>query len=279
MVVLFLAAIMMIATGVVTYWQTTNATYRIPSDSIYLTLGPRENGKEQIRIEDDFRFIVYLDQNRINILGSVFFADKLDLHYFDFYIPFVVTRVQNSVYTEGTPNYYVDPVRGTSSLITVTLTGVEKAHHINFDIYVKELTAIEKMGEKTVILTFGYPNSEQFQSLSKYVGERMVEIPMLIPLKVTVGADKDSFFSSDTFPDPDVEYLVEDHRFATWLISYSGPLSNFYRSIHCTVDNPKMLQQRDSHRFASSLLISIGAAVLIAVAVNSLMLLLKPRNP
>jgi len=266
-------SLILIGGGIAAYWQTFATTSSVPPDSIYLATG-LEGGRETIRTMSEFRFIAYAAESRIQIILSGQYSSGSKLHHFYFYLPFVVTFVRGQTYSDQidiATKYYLDTVDGRCTLVIADISGKEDiwGFQIAFNIYVKELAAVRRMGEQTVILTFGFPSSDRYWSLVGSVEENMVEISVLFPLSVTVGAGRSSFFLPSTYPDPDVEYLTEDYRFATWLLNFSGPLSSYYRSIHCTVGDSEMSKLRELYIFVSGLLIPTGVS-LFGLAARSL---------
>jgi hypothetical protein len=187
------------------------------------------------------------------------------IHYFDFYLPFVVREVHNESSTMrlGT-TVHNDTVDGTCSLVHANVYAEPGLHNFRFDIRVQELAAVKSFGEDRIILTFGYPaTSERFRSLEHYIPEGSVGISDLTPFAVTIAVDERHFFSSNTYPPPDVEFLTSPSRIATWLIQFSGPLSNYYRSVDCTVTMPLYLQMRPFLILISGALMSLGFTILV----------------
>ena len=276
--ILSVLAASLIVSGFLLFYHIAMPSYNIPSDSILITVGPLDGDEKSIRLYD-FRFIAYVNERRIKVWGYASFANDKSNNYLDIYLPFVVVSMRSGTYSDMTVSYYKDTVDGTCSLTHVTFPiNVSFYQHIvDLDIYVRDLVATRSLGEDTIILTFGWPHSTQFQSLSKYLGQRGVEVAKLTALPVTVGVDKDYFFS-ETFPDPDVEYLTKDSRFATWLIEFSGRLAGFYRSIHCTARNPITMQLREALVLVSGAIISVGVSMFLDVAIGRYALDLKPKQ-
>lgn len=266
-----LLTIGLILIGVFAYRSTVISAYRIPPDPIYLAVGPPERVETGIKLFE-FRFIAYAYENRITICTYVDFVNASKPHYFDFYLPFEVVAVSVRYnWTMITSDYHKDTVDGACSLVRANTSEAEpsmlsKRDYVYLDIYVQQLSAIERIGEKTIILSFGHPgSSDRFNSMKGYFRQPSVELSTLIPLQVTVGADKDSFFSSETSPAPDVQFLRSEPCFATWRIEFSGPLAGYYRSIYCTAKNTKLLEMRELRVFASGILISVGVSLLVEV--------------
>jgi len=67
-----------------------------------------------------------------------------------------------------------------------------------------------------------------------------------------------------TYPPPAVLYLTAQHRIATWLVDFSGPLSNYYRSIDCTVTHVSESQTRQLLVFLSGILVGSGVSIFCA---------------
>jgi len=127
------------------------------------------------------------------------------------------------------------------------------------------------MGEETIILTFGYPGgSSRFHAVESYLGTDAKDLSSLTPFKVTVGIERDSFFLPETYPDPEVQFLTEDQRYATWIIEFSRPLSNYYRSIHCTAMSIEDVRIRDTLLVLSVLIITLGASLFVNSVVRRL---------
>lgn len=55
------------------YLWTAHTEYNVPSDPIYMTIGPTETQPGSIS-RSYFRFIAYLDDNRIGVYGSLYSA-------------------------------------------------------------------------------------------------------------------------------------------------------------------------------------------------------------
>jgi hypothetical protein len=124
--------------------------------------------------------------------------------------------------------------------------------------------AVVELGQERIILTFGSAeSSHRLISMYQYRGKQPMDISRLAPFIVQLYADKTRFFSSDCYPPPGVEYLTDQHRIASWYIDFTGPLSNFYRSIDCTIVEPGGLQLRQFLIFLSGAVVAVGADILL----------------
>ena len=261
---LVLSLLLLLLSPAVYLIATTPFHENIPPDPIYLSVGARLKENDVIQIQQ-FRFWVDLANDTIEIDGSVGFFTASRIRYFDFYLPFVVHEVYNESSTmRFDTTIYRDTVDGTCSLVHADIYAEAALHNFRFRIYVQELTAVKSFGEDRIILTFGYPSmSERFRSLEHHIPEGSVGISDLTPLTVTIVVGEQYFFSSNTYPPPDVEYLTSPSRIATWLIQFSGPLSGYYRSVDCTVTMPLYLQLRPFLILISGALMSLGFTILV----------------
>jgi hypothetical protein len=237
--------------------------YHIPQDPIYLTVGPILREDDRVKITQ-FRFIANISRGTIEISGEAEFSIQSQHQYFEFYLPFRVQNVLN--YSPDMrirpPDIHRDTVGGECSLVHLsTIQRYLGSRAFDFVLYVEGLIAARQLGEERIILTFGYPSdSARYESLESYVGEGSRDISQLIPLTVSIVVDERSFFSSETYPPPEVQYLTAEHRIATWLVDFSGPLSNYYRSIDCTVTHMNESQTRQFFVFLSGMLVGSGVS-------------------
>ena len=262
----YLLIIVLLVSGFCMYWFAVTPLHSsIPPDSIYLAVGPSLKEGEFIRMYQ-FRFEARITSNTINIDGTVEFYTQSRAHFFDFYLPFVVTNSTAESRTMSIrTEIYRDAVDERCSLVHVNMNSDEGLHLFNVTISVKELVAMSGIGEDRIILTFGYPGmkSARFQSLENFFERATIDISGLIPLTVTIIVDEHHFFTSDTYPPPNVEYLTTNTRIATWLIDFAGPLSNYYRSIDCTTRREDYFQARQFLLFFSGVIVSLGASALV----------------
>jgi len=251
--------------GLYFHWIVTDTSYNIPLDSICFFLEHEETGSLTRQVSE-FRFVVYLENDMIWIWSHLIFANESRPHHLDIYLPFPVYEIHNKSYGNVTVRYHT---QSPCSLINIDIPAESSRNcYISLDIYVHRAWAVKRMGEKTVILTFGYPNSAPFDSLGKEVRQPSSDLLAKYPIKVTVGAEKGSFLS-EISPDSDVESLRGNNSFASWQIQHAGPFANFYRSVHCTSRNPDELTRRQTLTFASPLLISVGTSLFIAIVVKT----------
>jgi hypothetical protein len=260
-----LLIIVLLVSGFCMYWFAVTPLHSsIPPDSIYLAVGPPLKEGELIGM-DQFRFEARITSNTINIDGTVEFFTQSRAHFFDFYLPFVVTNSTAESRTMSIrTEIYRDAVDERCSLVHVNMTSDEGLHMFNVTISVKELVAMSSIGEDRIILTFGYPGmSARFRSLDRFFEQATTDISDLIPITVTIIVDEPYFFTSNTYPPPEVEYLTSDERIATWLLEFSGPLGNYYRSIDCTTRREDYFQARQFLLFFSGVIVSLGASALV----------------
>jgi len=254
--------ILMIMASCGLYLWTTQTEYNVPRDPIYLTIGPTEIHPGSISVSY-FRFIAYLDENRVRVYGYLYFTNRERTHSISFYLPFKVIHVSNNTYTNVKPKVYCDLVDGSCSLIRFDMGEPDRSSYdFDFNITVTKLWSTRKMGEKTVTFAFGPPTSARFISVMQHIERPSIEIARLDAVSVTVAAGKDYWFSSDTYPTPDAEYLTDVSRYATWLLDFRGRLGDHYRSIHCSVRDPNSMQLKDFLLLVYGLVIGSGIAFL-----------------
>jgi hypothetical protein len=258
---LFLVALSLLAFLVATLPSYPNT----PVDSIYISVGPRLEQPEAIRVWQ-FIFTVFVATNTIDINGRLEFNSRSNAHYLDFYLPYIIYNYTSQMGgVDLNTRAYPDTVDGKCSLLHVDIKERSKgAHEFSFRIHTNQLATVSPLGEERIILTFGNAESSyRLWPLNKYRGEQPVDISSLTPLIVMAVTDEHHFFSSDCYPSPDVQFLKAQWRIATWQMNFSGALSNFYRSIDCTIVDPWSAPLQQVLIFVSGSVLSLGTTMLV----------------
>jgi hypothetical protein len=238
----------------------------VPVDSIYISVGPYLKQPEAIRVWQ-FIFTVFVATNTIEINGRLEFDSRSNAHYLDFYLPYVISNYTGEIGDVDLDiKPYRDTVDGKCSLLHAEIKERSKgAHEFSFRIHTNQLAAVSLLGEEKIILTFGNAESSyRLMPLNKYRGEQPVDISSLTPIIVMAVIDQYHFFSSDCHPSPDVQFLQAQWRIATWQMNFSGVLSNFYRSIDCTIADPWSAPKQQFLIFVSGSVFSAATTMLVS---------------
>jgi hypothetical protein len=209
-------------------------------------------------------FIVFINDSIIEINGEVDFGSLSRNHYMDLFLPFVMydpTIKSGSMNLTGTIH---QDAKGESSLLHIDITESGGYGSFSFRIHVGHIVAVAELGQERIMLTFGNAESSyRLMSMNQYRGKQPMDVSTLTPFIVQLSAGNTRFFSSDCYLPPGVEYFTNQSRIASWYIDFSGPLSSFYRSIDCTIVEPRGLQLRQFLIFLSGAAVAIGANVLL----------------
>jgi hypothetical protein len=237
----------------------------VPVDSIYISVGPYLKQPEAFRVWQ-FMFTVFVATNTIDISGRLEFISQSNAHYLDFYLPYVIYNYTSNSGDMDLLTRVYHTVDGKCSLLHTEIKERSKgAHEFSFRIHTSQLAAVSPLGEERIILTFGNAESSyRLWPLNKYRGEQPVDMSGLTPLIVMAVIDQYHFFSSDCYPSPDVQFLKEQWRIATWQMDFSGALSSFYRSIDCTIVDPWSAPKRQVLIFVSGSVFSLGTTILLS---------------
>lgn len=231
-----------------------------------MSTGPIVKEGDSIRMRQ-LVFTARLPRDTVEIDGQVQFLTQSAVHFLDFYLPYMIRSSTGEIGSETlTPQVHADRIDMKSSMLHAEIAENSTGGWENFSfvIHTEKLVAVSQLGQDRLILTFGNAeSSKRLRSLDEYRGKNPVDMMNLTPLTVTAVADEHQFFSSDCYPTPDVEFLHGGDRIATWWMNFSGPLSNYYRSIDCTLVDPSYIQSRELLIFASGAVFSVGVKMTI----------------
>jgi len=240
-----------------------------PSDPVFFIISPVseiEPGTSptaQVRLEP-FRFIFDENEKTITIYGFFYFANKSETYYLDTYLPYEVSKISKRADTVVETELHSERALGSEGYYSLVRLIMQRSGMIHVDISVPNLTVPEVFGEKTIALTFGPPQSRQYWSLREKYGHSMeVDLTRLTNIWLTIGVNRDYAFSADTFPNPTLHSLTPSGNFATWILDFSGPLSMFYVSVHCTVRNFKAIIIQETSLYLFAILISLLATIVL----------------
>jgi len=209
-------------------------------------------------------FVFNENEKTITIHGYFYFANRSETYYLDIYLPYEVSKTSNRTDTVTEIEVHSERALGSEGSYSLVRFIIQQSGLIHIDISVPNLTVPEVFGEKTIALTFGPPQSRQYWSLrEKYRRSMEVDLTRLTNIWFTIGVSRDYAFSSDAFPNPTVHSITPSGNFATWILDFSGPLSMFYVSVHCTVRNFKAIIMQDLSLYMFAILISLLAQIVV----------------